>query len=170
MNSLDNFYLILPSNVNPNELPQNKQSDYTTIFKEPILLSGKYEVALTEMNYSPNIKASFGTINFVLKKFNDQPGEYPRHPFLFNLDIFVNNGLTLKSFCDYVNNEIKQTFQQAEFRYRHRMAWNNNNIAKKAGVHSLYYDQHPNAKIEIIKKSNTFEILDLEETSRRSSY
>ena len=53
--NVDSFFITLPSNSSMNEYPNNSMSDYTTVLPQVLKLYGKYEVALTELNYSPNI-------------------------------------------------------------------------------------------------------------------
>ena len=66
------FYVCLPSNVCANEFPDNTQSNYTTILKKPIQLDSDYEVAMTEITYSPKFFGNYGTL-----EFNNYQLEYP---------------------------------------------------------------------------------------------
>ena len=58
------FYITLPSNSNINEFPNNKQNNYTTLFKQPIILENPYEVALTEISHSSMFSAELGQLQF----------------------------------------------------------------------------------------------------------
>ena len=55
-----NFYLTLPSTASMLEFPDNRQNNYTTLIKNPIILNGSYEVALTEITYSSMLKIHLG--------------------------------------------------------------------------------------------------------------
>lgn len=57
-----NFYVCLPSNVKAAN--KNVQSNFKTILANPVFLNGEYEVALTELTYSSNYMANFGSISF----------------------------------------------------------------------------------------------------------
>jgi hypothetical protein len=57
------FYITLPSNSSKAEYPGNRQSNYTTIIKQPINLNGSYEVALVDITYSPQITIELGYIH-----------------------------------------------------------------------------------------------------------
>ena len=70
MNTQNNFYIILPSNSSVDHFPQNTMSDYTTVLSNPLNLEGNYEVALTELNYSPYFSISLGSITIPNKIFN----------------------------------------------------------------------------------------------------
>lgn len=54
---MDDFYVVLPSNSNPNTHPNNNASNYVVSWENPILLNNvkEWKVALTEMsfNFSP---------------------------------------------------------------------------------------------------------------------
>ena len=54
MNSKDDFYVVLPSNV-PSTI-QNIPSKYLTTFDNPIYLDGEWEVALAEINFKNSIR------------------------------------------------------------------------------------------------------------------
>ena len=64
MNTQNNFYITLPSNSSADHFSQNTMSDYT------LNLDGNYEVALTELNYSPNFSISLGSIIIPNKIFD----------------------------------------------------------------------------------------------------
>ena len=51
----DSFSIILPSNSNPVIFPQNHPSQFSVEFTNPIVLNGKYEVALSEITYFNDI-------------------------------------------------------------------------------------------------------------------
>ena len=72
------FFVTLPSNASMSEFPNNKQTNYTTIIRQPIVLNQQYEVALTEISYSSMFTAELGVLQFPnpfhydyrLKEFN----------------------------------------------------------------------------------------------------
>ena len=57
-----NFYVTLPSNASMQTYPENKQSNFTTILKNPLELGERYEVALVEMSYTHSIINEVGTV------------------------------------------------------------------------------------------------------------
>lgn len=68
MNTVDErgFYLILPSNVQPNLHKNNTASSFQTTFPTAYQLTGEWEVALTEVSYvntMPTINAETFSIN-----------------------------------------------------------------------------------------------------------
>ena len=54
-NSMDDFYMVLPSNSCPTTQPDNSASNYIVNWENPIELTGKWKAALTEftINYEP---------------------------------------------------------------------------------------------------------------------
>ena len=59
---MDSFFVTLPSNSSADVFPDNKKSNFTTHFNTPINLNGEYEVALTSITCTRNIKNDFGKI------------------------------------------------------------------------------------------------------------
>ena len=51
---LDEFYVTLPSNASMDYFPDNTQSSYRTKLFSPIVVSGQWEVALSEVFMSRN--------------------------------------------------------------------------------------------------------------------
>ena len=98
------FYVTLASSV---DYPGNKQNDFTTILSEPIDLSGKYEVALAQMFYSPLIFTDIGSIE--IQKTLDSPSFATINNIKFNIKI--PNGTRMEDLCSYINFEIVKRIQ-----------------------------------------------------------
>lgn len=56
-----NFHMFLSSNTNPVEHPENKPSDFTTLYGESVKLDGNWEVGVKQMTYPNNILTTVGT-------------------------------------------------------------------------------------------------------------
>lgn len=63
---MSSFYLTLPSSASMTEYPDNKQSNFTTVLANEVVLNSNYEVALTQMLYSPYIKTDVAEISATL--------------------------------------------------------------------------------------------------------
>ena len=61
------FYVTLPSDASINVYPDNRQSNFTVLLKEPIKFNGDYEVGLAEINYFNLLKTHIGEISVVKK-------------------------------------------------------------------------------------------------------
>jgi hypothetical protein len=99
-----------------NEYPNNTQTCFTTLFRNPIILSGKYEVALSEINYSSQFSAELGTIRFVNPFFDDE-NIFGREEYL-QINIKTLNGTSAVDFCKSINNQIYQQCLYKEFQLR----------------------------------------------------
>jgi hypothetical protein len=55
MNYNKSFYLTLPSDASMDKFPDNSPEEYTTKLKHPIMLKGRWEVALVEFQYPDTI-------------------------------------------------------------------------------------------------------------------
>lgn len=88
------FYVCLPSNACSDQFPSNTQSNYNVILKKPIILDDLYEVAVTEMIYSPKYLANFGQI-----KFKDAI-----------IELFIENGIEKNKLIDQLNKSIRLYF------------------------------------------------------------
>lgn len=86
------FYVCLPSNACSKEFPSNTQSNYNTILKKPLVFdSYDYEVAITELVYSPNYLANFGSL-----LFNDQI-----------IELRFKNGLEKSQIIEALNTSVR---------------------------------------------------------------
>lgn len=94
-----NFYVTLPSNASMQTYPENKQSSFTTILKNPLDLSERYEVALVEMSYTHSIINEVGTV--IVFKDNNA---------IFGFPISVTENTDFIQFIDLLNQEIFESF------------------------------------------------------------
>lgn len=88
------FYVCLPSNACSDQFPSNTQSNYSTILKKPIILDDDYDVAITEMIYSPKYLANFGQILF------DNTC----------VELVIENGIETSQLAQQINKSIRSYF------------------------------------------------------------
>src|SRR5450631_2646033 len=55
MHDYQSFYVTLPSDSSLDQFPQNTASSFTTKLKHPLILKGRWEVALVELQYLNSI-------------------------------------------------------------------------------------------------------------------
>jgi hypothetical protein len=93
--------MTLPSTASAREFPDNKQSNFTTLFQPPIELNAGYDVALTEICCSNRIEVSLGTLTF--------PNPFTDLKRIESFQILVEgfNGQNAIEFIHNLNNEIK---------------------------------------------------------------
>lgn len=94
-----NFYITLLSNASMQTYPENKQSNFTTILKNPLDLGEKYEVALVEISYLHSIINEVGTV--VIYKDNKA---------IFGFPISVKENTDFVKFIDLINQEIFESY------------------------------------------------------------
>jgi len=97
---MDNFYVTLPSNSSVDVFPDNKKSNFTTHFNTPINLNGEYEVALTSITCTRNIKNDFGKLII-----------YYDNVLTFNSDLQVPIEIDLSETYDLqdkINNDVRE--------------------------------------------------------------
>ena len=125
------FYLTLPSNASMNEYPNNTQTDFTTLFKQPIVLDSSYEVALTEISYSSIFTAELGRLEFpnpfddILDIINIKThiehasfsGIGPADILAFKLSAI--NGISTETFVDVINKLVKLKIVSDEYSLRY---------------------------------------------------
>ena len=70
MQFIDDFYIILPSNINAPEFPENRTNNYITPLPYPIELPGEWECGVAEINYCHswyNVNEGDNEIKYVFK-------------------------------------------------------------------------------------------------------
>ena len=123
--NLDSFYVTLPSNSSMNEFPNNTMSDYTTILPQTLKLDGKYEVALTELNFSPNISIPMGKITIPNSLFSKKyQNMIPFDKYDFSFDFKIKNGISDTNFCSFLNSLIEKHFIYHDFDWPQSFAYN----------------------------------------------
>jgi hypothetical protein len=104
------------------DFPQNTQTNYTTIFRNPIILSEKYEVALCDINYSSQFSAELGSIKYINPFFEDE-NIFGRQEYL-KINIKTLNGISSTELTKNINSLIFQQILMTEFELRHDFAFN----------------------------------------------
>jgi hypothetical protein len=119
--SKSDFYVSLPSNVSTKTYPNNRQSKYTTLLEEPLILPLNFQVALVEISNFSDFKVQMGKISFK-NPFFGNIYEYRTENIEFALSI--ENGISLKDFCEKINYEILNNCIKTEYLYRQKLAFN----------------------------------------------
>lgn len=117
------FYAFLPSTASSNEMPNNRQSDFTTLYRPAIKLTQPYEVALTEISHSTKYRAELGSLkisNPFVYNHNFNLGRIEH--FVFNLSVM--NGQSTSSFIKNLNEAIEARIIMSEYNYRKRLSEN----------------------------------------------
>ena len=120
MNSND-FYVSLPSNVSMKTFPKNKQSNYTTLLEEPIILPLNFQVALVEISNFSDFKVQMGRVLFKNPFCGDY---YQNREQNVEFTLSIENGITLKDFCEKLNYEIQNNCIKTEYLFRQKIAHN----------------------------------------------
>jgi hypothetical protein len=120
------FYVILPSNSNILDFPQNTQTNYTTIFRNPIILSEKYEIALCDISYSSQFSAELGCIKFINPFYNDE-NIFGRKEYL-KICIKTLNGISATEFVKNINVQTFEKILITEFELRLDYAFNKQSV------------------------------------------
>jgi hypothetical protein len=116
------FYLTLPSNSSKQEYPENRQSNYTTLIKQPINLNGPYEVALVDITYSPQITIELGYIH-VPNPFVNITEPWADRDQTLEIKITAMNGDTSEKFFYILTNEIIKLNMYNEYLFRYNCAF-----------------------------------------------
>ena len=158
----DDFYVSLPSNVSMKEYPSNKQSNYTTLLEEPIELPINYQVALVEISNFSNFKVQLGKVSFKNPYFGSI---YENRTEKIEFDLTLENGISLKEFCDTLNYEIENNFIKSEYLYRQKISYESDQqeLKKLADLNTAKKDQK-RPILNVLKKENLFEIIDTAES------
>ena len=93
--SRDDFYVSLPSNVSMKTFPKNKQSNYTTLLEEPIILPLNFQVALVEISNFSDFKVQMGKVSF---KNPFIGGLYENRSEYIEFNFTIENGTSVKRF------------------------------------------------------------------------
>ena len=135
----DSFYVTLPSNSSMEYFPNNTMSEYTTVLPQPIKLNGKFEVALTELNYSPYFSVPIGkieipTILFSLKYKDLLP--IPANTITIEFNII--NGISNEKFCAQLNDFITRYILNLDVDIRQKLAYGrmNDEILSRARLNN----------------------------------
>jgi hypothetical protein len=148
------FYLTLPSTASLQYYPDNTQSNYTTILKQPITLASDYEVALSEITFSPNMKVDLGTISF------DDPYKNSLEP-VCNVPLSALNGSKSHDFFNSLNTIIKTYLIKKEYTHRFNVAFLPTALmAQKFSAYNIQQLTVRTGRITVYKKSITYEVLD----------
>lgn len=162
----EEFHIFLPSNASFNEYPNNTQSNYTTNLHTPKKLIGKYEVAMTEISYSPLFLVDLGTITY--KNFlHDYPTEYSR-PKEFITLVKPQNGININNLAPILNSTCLNRVYLTEFNHRYKLAWNVTEII--AREFADYYHKNDYQNVLVLKKKDTYEIIDITSNSRLKDF
>jgi hypothetical protein len=113
--------MTLPSNASMKEYPNNVQTDYTTLIKNPIVLNGKYEVALHDISYSSQFSVDLGTIT-IPNPFYSHGDVYSRAAFI-EFKITALNGVSSEKFFQNLNKQIAHKIMYHEYVMRYELAF-----------------------------------------------
>ena len=155
--SKNDFYVSLPSNTSMKTFPKNKQSNYTTLLEEPIILPLNFQVALVEISNFSDFKVQMGRVSF-------------GNPFYGNFyDNRIENGLSLKDFCEKLNYEIQNNCIRTEYLFRQKIAFN---LAQDIVIPMHLTNESKRLQqifsLNVLKISNShYEVLDLLQSSLR---
>jgi len=168
MNKND-FYVSLPSNVSMKTFPKNKQSNFTTLLEEPIILPLNFQVALVEISNFSDFKVQMGTVSFKNPFFGCF---YENRAENIEFSLAIENGISLKDFCEKLNYEIQNNCIKAEYLFRQKLAFNLTN-EEAVSLHLINEVKHLQLKplFNVLKISNNrFEIVDLLQSSFRDIF
>lgn len=157
-NKILDRYVVLPSNVNIEAFPHNTQSNFTTLLPKPIVLEGNYEVALTEITYSPLVLSNIGQIEFAPPKV-DEPFQSMRSEVITH-NINIINGLSSSKFAEELNKIVQDNSRLYEYTFRMKLGYDVNYSMAKA-FNSYYNHKHKDVFLYGLKKGNTYEFIDL---------
>ncbi len=114
---MNDFYLTFPSNISRNEYPNNTQSNFITNLVRPIELKGNYEVALAEINYSPQITTDLGKIilsfNFRTFYYTDVINKSD-----ITIEIKITKNIKLEELISYINLQISTQMKIEDLKER----------------------------------------------------
>lgn len=162
------FYITLPSTASMKEFPENKQSNYTTLFRPPIELRGDYEVALTDISCSNLIEMDLGTITI--------PNPFAEASFFGRSDQFIiqikafNTESTLK-FVERLNAKIYHRVAYEEFVYRTELTIPHTEMGplfSMGYIHGRSRIPQTDDELILLNNGETFEVLDLNKDSERA--
>ena len=113
---MSGFYVTLPSNSSLDHFPENTKSSYRTLLAKPITLNQPYEVAIVEVNYSPNIKTYLGDVIIHDYYKNIVEG----YQSILKVPIYINHVVSADKLMNIISSEIKKTltFDFYEFMYK----------------------------------------------------
>lgn len=104
---LDEFYVTLPSNSSMDYFPENTQSSYRTKLFSPIVLSGEWEVALSEV-FMPkswfNVNSRNNSYSVTLEKEEILPLDGEK----YNIALPDKVGENIEEFWSSINKEIEK--------------------------------------------------------------
>lgn len=116
------FYLTLPSTASAREIPGNRQTNFTTLYRPAIELQGNYEVALCEITYSTRYLVDLGALTlhnpYGFSSLGENIGRQATTQ--FKLEAF--NGTNTEGFLKDLNKTIRHTFLEAEYRFREKLS------------------------------------------------
>jgi hypothetical protein len=113
--------MTLPSNASQQEFPNNVQTNYTTIIRNPIVLNGKYEVALHDITYSSQFSVDLGSIK-IPNPFYVDSDPFSRLEFI-EYKLKTMNGVSSAQFFLNLNNKISQVVMYYEYRHRYELGF-----------------------------------------------
>jgi len=160
----DDFYVSLPSNVSMKTFPKNKQSNFTTLLEEPIFLPLNFQVALVEISNFSDFKVQMGKISFKNPFFGSL---YENRDEYIDFSLSIENGISLKDFCEKLNYEIQNNFIKTEYMLRHKIAHNfDKKFTQAMHVTNTTKVSHKRPILNILKISNKrFVVNDILESS-----
>ena len=113
---LDEFYVTLPSNSSMDYFPDNTQSSYRTKLFSPIVISGEWEVALSEVYMSRNwfnVNTHNNSYSVTLIKEEILPLDTLK----YNIELPDKIGENIEEFWTSINKEIEQTINTESVKF-----------------------------------------------------
>jgi len=161
--SKNDFYVSLPSNVSMKTYPNNKQSNYTTLLEEPLFLPLNFQVALVEISNFSDFKVQMGKISFKNPFYgNIYDNRIENIEFSFDIE----NGISLKDFCEKVNYEIQNNCIKNEYLFRQAIAYNfDQKITNLMHLTNMAKNLSNRPFLNVLKiSSSRYEVIDLEKS------
>ena len=109
------FYVTLPSNSSNNN--ENTQANYTTYLNTPLVLNGRFEVALSEICFSGGFKVNLGSMKFVNPMYN----LYAHRTEFIEFEMTIKNGISIEEFKEKLNEKLQTAFITIEFLDRYKL-------------------------------------------------
>jgi hypothetical protein len=151
------FYVTLPSTSSSREMPDNTQTNFTTLFHPAIQLSQSHEVALVEITYSTHFLVDLGVLT--IRNPFCLPGDtgYGRFETLdFKIEAF--NGSSTLDVLTKLNTAMFQRVIKEEYEFRQKLDNHDLQVIQRLGEFYLSTEKLAKPKLLVFEKENDYEI------------
>jgi len=167
---MNSFYITLPSNSSSKIYPNNKQSNFRTQLANEVQLSTPYEVALAEINYSPNISTDLGKIE--VNSFYTGVFENFRGTISSNVKIF--HKISVDELCTLLNSTLEKAILYDYYSTLYSVLFRlSNEIINRNNFTNQLKFKKDNFYIELFKtseKSSNFVFIDNENSVFKNDF